>query len=496
MVRDAETEEAGRRGGDRDRGGRPRDRRGRHLATASRNSAGFRSTTGASAPTSPSHDADAYKIRITAEGYEPFVSRAFRAARSRSSASTTWPSSRARPAAPSPPRSGPTAGRSPGPGSSAVAEPEHRPERRPAQRDIRRDAGRDRRRRDVLDPAGAGSGARADPGRRLLRLCQHDGAGRHRPGSRPGPTGGSRGASSSAPGRSPTGPIELSGLLQDDSTSFVGLFSSRKVTTDAEGRFAFDKVIPMANLRVARREAWTSPGRSGRSASRSASRTARRPRPPSAARGGRSSAGSTRPTGWDRPVDFTDRGEVSSTAIGPTRRTPRSCSAAKPRSRTGDGAGGARPGRRPSPVGAMPTPGSPSGCRWRPRRVVPDRRRPARRIPGHDPGRRAEPGPGPGTVRALTRTFAVPPIPGGGPTSRSTSAACGSGRGPRPKVGEPAPRFEVTTVDGSPRNRPRRLCRPVRPARLRDDGDDQSRLQIARMNDVFARFGKEGASPS
>lgn len=96
-----------------------------------------------------------------------------------------------------------------------------------------------------------------------------------------------------------------------------------------------------------------------------------------------------------------------------------------------------------------------------------------------------------GPFAPLTWTFAVPRIAGG---RSDESLDLGMKRlrtQTRPEVGQPAPPFEVTTADG------RKLAIPGDFAGkylLLDFGslwDDQSRLQIVRMNDVFARFGKD-----
>ena len=52
----------------------------------------------------------------------------------------------------------------------------------------------------------------------------------------------------------PNQPLELSGHIQDESTMLCSIFFSEKATTDGEGGFAFEKVIPMPHLRVARRD--------------------------------------------------------------------------------------------------------------------------------------------------------------------------------------------------------------------------------------------------
>ena len=110
----------------------------------------------------------------------------------------------------------------------------------------------------------------------------------------------------------PNRELALSGMIgYPDGASSI--FLDQKATTDSEGRFTFQNVVPASGVRIARRDTQTRHGASGRSASRSTSSLARRPRPCSGARGGRSSAGSSHPRAGRCP-------STSTTARRPTSR--------------------------------------------------------------------------------------------------------------------------------------------------------------------------------
>ncbi len=96
-----------------------------------------------------------------------------------------------------------------------------------------------------------------------------------------------------------------------------------------------------------------------------------------------------------------------------------------------------------------------------------------------------------GPFGSLVRTITIPPIPGGRTDEPFDLGSLRLRLRARPQVGEPAPASEVATVDG------KKLAVPGAfrgRFLLLDFGtmwDDQSRLQVVRMNDVFARFGKD-----
>ena len=105
-------------------------------------------------------------------------------------------------------------------------------------------------------------------------------------------------------------PVELSGHIQDKSTMLLTLSQRKAMTTDNEGRFTFEKVIPMDELRVMRRDARDVAGAlwsNGTAVHAVPGETARivvggKGRPVI----GRVEA----PEGWTKPVDFTKQGQT------------------------------------------------------------------------------------------------------------------------------------------------------------------------------------------
>ena len=287
-------------------------------------------------------------------------------------------------------------------------------------------------------------------------------------------------------------PIDLSGSIQDDSTSFISFFQGQKATTDADGRFAFDKVIPMADLRVGRQDVIEKPGTVwsiGEPVRVEDGRTT------SATIGGKGRAVVGRvdpPEGWNQPVDFTDQAKVSLESNRTNNPYPLELMRGKTSisdtgwsqwsrawSKTPEGQAYANARVLVSVMLA------PDGS-FRFDDIPPGEYRITIQV--NDPDRGRERGP----FAPLMRTFAVPPIPGGRTDEPlDLGAARLRVRVNKLKAGDPAPAFEATSVDG------KKLAIPGDFAGkflLLDFGtmwDDQSRLQVVRMNDVFARFGKD-----
>ena len=437
-------------------------------------------------------EADAHKIRITAPGYEPFVSRAFRREEKTvvNYDITLVP------------------GRGAGPVATAL-----RPDGRPL-------AGarvvRNSQRRGI---SLGDNESRGDPGGRQ-EVTAADGT-FPIPEENPGESGlvvilgddcfayANAGALKASP-RLPTRPygrvegrylvggdparglqIELSGNLQDDSTRSVPIFFGRKATTDIEGRFVFEKVIPMPALRVARRSPLDAPGQVssiGESIRVEDGKTTE------AIIGGKGRPVVGRvepPEGWKDPINFADRATVSLESNRPVEPVPVELVRAPGSLRRLEWSLWSHAWRK-SPEGrayeasrvdlsaTLNSDGS-----FRVDDIPPGDYRISIRV-NEDEGRR-----NPGPFASIGRTLTVPPIPGGRSDEPVDVGRLRLRPRVKPEAGAIAPAFEVTTVDG------RRLAVPgdFRGKFLLLDfgtmGDQQSIFQVGRMAEVARRFAKD-----
>jgi beta-lactamase regulating signal transducer with metallopeptidase domain/protocatechuate 3,4-dioxygenase beta subunit len=285
-------------------------------------------------------------------------------------------------------------------------------------------------------------------------------------------------------------PIELTGLLQDDSTRSVALFFTQKTRTDAEGRFAFDKVVPIPGLRIARRDPQkTLPGiwSMGEPVHVEDGQTA------SVVVGGRGKAIIGRfeaPEGWDKPVDFTDRCRVS---VSSNRgNSPYPLELIRGKTSLNDHAWSDwSQAWRKTPEGrayadarvAIAVSLAPDGS-FRIDDVPPGDYRITIRVNEENTRDR-------GPFAEFSREIVIPPIPGGrsddpldlGPLRLKARTYL--------KAGDPAPAFVVTTVDGKRLSVPNDFRGKFLLLDIGAIWEDQSRLQVTRMNEVFARFGKD-----
>jgi len=286
-------------------------------------------------------------------------------------------------------------------------------------------------------------------------------------------------------------PIDLSGHIQDDSTSSVVFLFEQKATTDAEGRFTFDKVVPMANLRVARQDVVDKPG------------TVWSVGEPVRVEDGKTTVatvgGKGRPVvgrvdppeDWTRPVDFTDQGKVSIETNGTNNPYPLELMRGKTSLSDRGWSQWLRTWHK-TPEGRayadarvlISVAPAPDGS-FRFDDVPPGEYRVTIRVNEPDHGRDR------GPFAPLTRTFAVPPIPGGRTDEPLDLGAARLRIRAKPKPGDPAPPFEATTVDGKKLTIPGDFAGKFLLLDFGTMWDDQSRLQVVRMNDVFARFGKD-----
>jgi beta-lactamase regulating signal transducer with metallopeptidase domain/protocatechuate 3,4-dioxygenase beta subunit len=286
-------------------------------------------------------------------------------------------------------------------------------------------------------------------------------------------------------------PVQLSGHIQDRSTMFCTLFTSQKTTTDGDGRFGFEKVIPTNDLHVARRDSGNGPGRVwslGVPVRIEPGATAML----TVGGSGRPVVGRVEPPeGWTEPVDFTDNARASIESNRPWTPYPLSLFRGKISLQGGEWAEWSERWRE-----------SPEGRDYRDRRVTesvglsPDG---SFRLDDVPPGEyrltvdvnETRPFGETGPFARLVRVFTVPPVAGGRTDEPLDLGALRL----RPRVtlkpGDPAPAFEVTTVDG------KRLAVPgdfKGKVLLLDFGtlwDQQSAFQITRLNDVHKRFGDD-----
>ena len=286
--------------------------------------------------------------------------------------------------------------------------------------------------------------------------------------------------------------VELLGGISDPSM-FGSIHLDQKTKTDAQGRFMFKNVVPDTGLRVSRQD------RSGAHWSLGESVRAKPGQTVDIMLGGKGRpviGRIERPEGSAQPIDFTVESEAGIETNYSWMPYPLSLFRGK------------------TSLGAEWNdwlhrwPGSPEGREHGNRRVAihvgvaPDG---SFRIDDVPPGEyrlgitvngkvrfhatvmRGDPGP----FGRIVKTFTVPPIPGGRSDEPLDLGVMRLQPRVEFKVGEPAPGFEVTTVDG------KKLAVPgdFRGKYLLLDfstlWDTQSGIQITRLNDVFQKYGND-----
>jgi beta-lactamase regulating signal transducer with metallopeptidase domain/protocatechuate 3,4-dioxygenase beta subunit len=286
-------------------------------------------------------------------------------------------------------------------------------------------------------------------------------------------------------------PILLRGIIQDRSTMLNTILVHHEATTDDEGRFQFDKVIPTNDLHVGRHDPGDGPGRIWSLG------VPVRVEPGATATvtiGGRGRPVVGRvelPEGWTAPVDFTEDSSAGIESNRPWTPYPLELFRGKTSLQDGESSRWLQQWRE-----------SAEGRDYRDRRVAesiglsPDGSFRLDDVPAgeyrlslrvNEQAPFGETGP----FARLVQVFTVPPVPGG----RSDEPLDLGPLRLRPRVtlkpGDPAPGFEVTTVDG------KRLAVPgdfQGKVLLLDFGtlwDQQSAIQITRLNDVYQKFGKD-----
>ncbi len=288
----------------------------------------------------------------------------------------------------------------------------------------------------------------------------------------------------------PNQPLGLHGHIQDESTMFCNIFFGETATTDGEGRFVFEKVIPMPHLRVARRDRSESVGRVrsiGETVHVAPGETTR------ATIGGKGRPVIGRvvpPEGWTQPVDFTDRAGASLESNRPFTPYPPALFRGKT---TLNGPFWSEWSRKwhMTPEGVAYEDGrvaisvgiAPDGS-FRFDDLPPGEYRVTVRVNEPEMGRER------GPFARITREFTVPPIPGVRRLEPLDIGTIHLATRTGLKAGDPAPAFAVTSVDGKALDLKDYRGKFL----LLDFGvlwDDQCRLQIARLNDVHKQVGED-----
>ncbi len=285
--------------------------------------------------------------------------------------------------------------------------------------------------------------------------------------------------------------LELRGFTQNRSTEFCRVSFHRKTTTDQDGRFVFKKVIPIDGLRISRNESSDKPGRVWGLGMPVRLEPGQKITVTAGGRGRPIVGRVELPKGWTKAIDFTER----STATIETNRAITPYPLKMFRGKTSlenrewsewsqrwyDSAEGREyeEQRVAMNVGLQPD-GS-----FRIDDVLPGEYRLSVRVNEESPNHNISP------FARIVHVFTVPPIAGG--QSDEPLALGALQLQPRLvlKVGEPAPAFEVTTVDGKKLAVPGDFKGKVLLLDFGTMWDMQSRLQVPRLNEVHQKFGKD-----
>ncbi len=279
-------------------------------------------------------------------------------------------------------------------------------------------------------------------------------------------------------------PLRLSGHLQTTETNFATIFSSHETTTDTDGRFTFDRVIPLPNLRVARIDPPDTPDRiwtNGETVSVEPGQTAHITYGGS----GRPVLGQVAPPeDWTEPVDFTREGTahlVSNRARTPfpvellrgkTLQDPQWSEWMETWSSSPEGRAYEASIRRDSvalaPDGSFRIDDVPPGDY---RLIVQVNEKTTR---------------DPGPFAPLSRLVSVSPNPEDRPIDLGLERLR---RRSTLKPGDPAPKVEITTVDGKPLSIPDDFRNRYLLLDFGAPYSDQSRLQVLRLNALTEKLG-------
>ena len=294
----------------------------------------------------------------------------------------------------------------------------------------------------------------------------------------------------------PNRELALSGMI-GSADSGSSIFLDQKATTDSEGRFTFQNVVPAPGVRIVRRERGKARGvwSLGEPVHVESGKTTQ------AMLGGKGRPVIGRvepPSGWTNPIDFNDRSEAHIDSNRPLTPYPLSLFRGKT---TKDGRDRVQWNQRwhQSPEGhdymnrrvSLGVHLAPDGS-FRIDDVPPGEYRLAVRVNGESIHHvsvmmRRDSGP----FSHILRVFTVPPVPGGRSEEPLDLGALRLEPRRTLEVGEPAPAFEVTTVDG------KKLAVPgdFRGKFLLIDfgtlWDIAAPSQIVELNEVNQKFGKD-----
>ncbi len=290
--------------------------------------------------------------------------------------------------------------------------------------------------------------------------------------------------------------VHLDGHLQGSSTMMCTIFLNQKATTDIQGRFMFEQVIPINSLRVTQRRGQRGPGTAwtlGAPVRTEAGATAH----VDLGGSGRPLIGRVEPPeGWTKPVDFTADSEAYIETNQPFTPYPPSLFRGKTTLNGGYWSDWLHRWQE-SPEArdyvdrrvAVRVGLEPDGS-FRIDDVPPGDYRLAIRVPGEPTSgsflRRRDAGP----FARIVKTFTIPAMAGGRSDEPLDFGVMRLIPRSTLKVGEPVPAFEVTTVDGNKLAYPRDFQGKVVLLDFSTLWDMQSALQIARLNDVNQKHGK------
>ncbi|QDV35107.1 sigma-70 family RNA polymerase sigma factor [Tautonia plasticadhaerens] len=285
--------------------------------------------------------------------------------------------------------------------------------------------------------------------------------------------------------------LNLGGSIQDPSTLRISIRSSHRTTTGADGRFAFDRVIPTEDLSIARWDEDDTPGRVlslGEPVRVEPGETVRI----TSGGVGRPVVGRVAPPeDWNEPVDFTKQASATVLSDQPNAPYPPELFRGKTTLEGGYWSEWSREWLE-SPAGRT------FGDAHRSVSVTlfPDG---SFRVDDVPPGEyrlvvvagEEEFKPSRGPFSPISRTFTVPEVPGGYSPEPIDFGVLRLRRRTIIEVGQDAPKARVTTVEGDVLDIPGDFRGRYLLLDFGTPANDQSRLSIARANGLHEQFGED-----